>query len=100
MLLETVPSHVSYRKDSTGVVEEKFIIPTRIPSDLITAIDVGGLEDAEVVKLVEQQRDYKAYIKGILESAFKFEDWVEHSTGERPNVKWRTYKAANILKSD
>ena len=100
MLQETVPSHVSYLKESTGLAEDKFIIPTRIPSDLITAIDVGGLEDADIVKLVEQQRDYKAYIKGILEQAFKFEDWVEHSTGTRPTVKWRTYKAANILKSD
>jgi hypothetical protein len=100
MLYEATPSHISYKKDSTDTVEEKFILPTRVPSPLITAIDVGHLDEADVVKLTQLQRDYKEYVSNFISTMFKFEDWVEQTTGVRPNLKWRTYKVENVLKSD
>lgn len=100
MLYEATPSHISYKKDSTNTVESKFIIPTRVPSAHITAIDVGHLSEAEVVQLAQLQRDYKEYVANFLSTMFKFEDWVEQTTGIRPDVKWRTYKVENVLKSD
>lgn len=100
MLYQSTPTHISYKKDSTGLIEEKFILPTRVPSDLITALDISDLSESEIDNLTQLQRDYSSYIKSVFEQAFKFEDWVEHTTGERPTVKWRSYKVANILKSD
>lgn len=99
MLYESTPAHIEYLKAGASDPERKMIIPTSIPSDLVKAIDVTGLPDEEIVKLTQLQRDYKAYVRGVLESSFKFEDWVEHTTGERPDVKWRSYKVDGILKS-
>ncbi len=100
MLYQATPSHISYRKDSTGLVEEKFILPIYIPGELVTAIDIGDLPEPEVLKITQLQRDYSDYLAGIKRATFGFEDWVEHTTGEQIKPKWRSYKVANILKSD
>jgi len=100
MLYESTPSHISYKKDSTNTVETKFILPTRIPGAHITAIDVGHLTEDEVVQLTQLQREYKEYVSNFMSTMYKFEDWVEQTTGVRPELKWRTYKVENVLKSD
>lgn len=100
MLKQTVPTNILYQKTDGAPAEKKFILPIRIPSHLVYAVDLDGLSEQEVEDLVQLHVDHQQYIDGIIKSAFKFEDWVEHTTGTRPTVKWRSYHAAKIVECD
>lgn len=99
MLTESKVALIKY-EDSKGETTCREILPMSIPKDAIRAIDVSHLSFEEKTKLAEQVAEYKEYMANIIKSAFTFENWVDHSYGEVPDLKWRTFKVSKITEID
>lgn len=88
---------ISYQKDG-GVPEERVVVPSFVPTQTIKAIDVGGMNDVDVAEMVALASGYKEYYAALMNTAFNFETWVEHTHNKTVVPKWRSFKLANILK--
>ena len=96
-------NHVSYTRTTTtksgktGDKSERFVIPTRIPKDTVTVIDVSALTEDDRSVLVNALSEYQAYHKERMNAIMKFEDWYEHTQGIRPTtLHWRTLKESSV----
>jgi len=78
---------------------DRTIIPTRIPTNNIKALDVTGLNEDEVKELEVRVAEYAQYREAILAASFSFEDWSEITYGPATNgnIKWRTFDKDGIF---
>jgi hypothetical protein len=67
------------------------------PEKNITALDVTSLDQDSQQRLATLYEDYMTYRTEYAKSAFSFEDWAEHTTGARPDVKWRAFDKSRII---
>lgn len=97
-LNESEITSIVYTSAADGNTSARTIIPTSVPVlvDSIRAIDVSELTEAEQQTTASLVAEYKQYTKDYFKAMFKFEDWVEHSTGNSISPKWRTFKVSGI----
>ena len=95
-LIESSINLIDYTSDSTNETTKRVIIPMHVPFDNVRAIDVSLLEAAEQQTMVEMVVEYKQYIASVMATAYKFEDWAEHTKNVSVQPKWRTFKLANV----
>lgn len=99
-------AHIEYRRSTdlgggeVGEVTERWIIPTFIPTTNIKALDVSELSEEEQQKFAALWSQYQQYYREAAKTLFDFETWVEHTTDEKVDVKWRTFKSDNITLLD
>lgn len=96
-LTEATISTISYTKDS-GESSERTVIPMYVPqpAPVVRAIDVSELSvenQGQIEKLVQEYREYKDH---ITKTMFTFENWVAHTYNIDLDLKWRSFKLANI----
>lgn len=96
-------AHIEYTRSTDlgggnkGDVTDRHIIPTFIPKDFIKAIDVTELDDDERDNIQQLWEGYQEYYQNAVQTLFDFDQWVEHTTSQEPvELKWRTFKLANI----
>ena len=86
---------ISYTK-ADGEVVTRDVIPTQVPSDLVTTVDVTELSAEERDQMLSWITDYTTYVDNVLSTIFTLEDFIEQASNETPTVKWRRYYKANI----
>ncbi len=103
----SIPTHkltnISYKKRNhsyddgdpatvTETASDRTIIPTFVPNtDNFKAVDVSELSEEARAEMLNLLIEYREYYGERAKTIFSFEDWVEHTRGEKPNVKWRTF---------
>ncbi len=85
-----------YQKDG-GVPEQRMVVPSFIPKQVVTVIDVGDMNAQAAEEVMELMKGYQDYHNNLMNTAFNFETWVEHTQNKTITPKWRTFKWANIL---
>ena len=95
LLSEGTVSNITYTSDKKGITT-RAIVPVSVPKDCVRAIDVSELADDEQQHIAGLVSEYRQYISDIMQTSFKFEDWVEHTTGARIDPMWRSFKVTNI----
>lgn len=90
----TEGKEVNIRYMKTGELTERTIIPTTVPISNIKALDVTHLTEEQRATLARQHMEYRDYVRSLLSTVFKFEDWLEHTNQLDKNIeiKWRTFK--------
>lgn len=94
-LVENSITSIVY-ESSKQVTSARMILPTSIPKTTVTAIDLSEVDidmRQHIQQLAEQYSEYK---RNFLASMFNFETWVEHTTGETLNLKWRSFTLDKI----
>ena len=82
---------------SKGEITERYVIPTFVPTiSNIRALDVTDLSEDQRAALLALWNQYQEYYQTAVSLIFDFETWIEHSTNEQVEVKWRTFKPDNI----
>lgn len=74
----------------------RVVIPTLIPKQNVTTIDVTALTEKEQLEMSRLYQEYAEYYRNFMSNAFNFETWVEHTTSQSIAPKWRALKLANI----
>ena len=92
ILSESVVTTVMYKSDRTGKSSSRVIIPFTVPSDTVKAIDVDSLSPSDRANMASLVTGYLEYRNAHNAGMFKFEDWVEHTQGVRPETNWRMFK--------
>jgi hypothetical protein len=87
---------IMYQKDG-GVPEQRMVVPSFIPQQVVTVIDVGGMDTQAAEEVVGLMKGYQEYRTNLMNTAFNFETWVEHTQNKTITPKWRAFKWANIL---
>ena len=99
-LNEGLLTSIVYTSESKNETRTRSIVPVTVPKDSVRAIDVSALPKEEQELMASLVTGYKEYLAGIFAGSFKFEDWVEHTTGMEIAPAWRTFKVANIKVSE
>lgn len=99
-LSEGTLASIVYTSESKGETKARTIVPMTIPKDSVRAIDVSALSVEEQRMMVALVAEYKKYMDSVFVGTFKFEDWVEHTTGMEIHPTWRTFKVSNIQISE
>jgi hypothetical protein len=99
-LNEGVLTSIVYTSESKNETKTRSIVPVTVPKDSVRAIDVSALPTEEQELMATLVAGYKEYLAGIFTGTFKFEDWVEHTTGMEISPSWRTFKVSNIKVSE
>ena len=84
--------NIKYDKKDGSLITERKIIPTHIPDDFISAIEVTGLSDMKISEITEQQLAYKKYVELFKRNMFTFDDWVKHNNGDTSLIKYKRFK--------
>jgi hypothetical protein len=106
MLKENTLEKISYHKTERltdqvvhGELTHRVVIPTFVPAPKhsnVKAIDVTGLSESDQTDLLDAWNDYQDYLENQRKTMFGFEDFIEHTRGERIAVKWRTFKPEGL----
>lgn len=83
---------IKYDKGNGEPVTERYIIPTNIPVDYISAFDVSELNEDEQKSFNELYNQYLEYVELYKKRMFKFEDWLEHVNEDVGKLKYRRFK--------
>ena len=75
---------------------ERDVVPFNVAPKNIKAIDVSGLAADKQAVLVDRMVEYQEYLEERAKLNFNFEDWLEQSHQETPELKWRTFDPANV----
>ena len=92
------PINIEYVKEN-GETSTRTVIPTvNVPSN-IKAVDISNLSASEQEKFITLFEEYGKYVNQHMATMFKFQTWVEHTTGEHlegdmlgGTIPWRTFK--------
>lgn len=98
MLQNNALSHVRYTK-ADGEVTDRKVLLTFVPAPKhqnVKAIDVTGLSEADAEKLQGAWIEYQEYLENQRKTLFAFEDFVAQTLGDSPEIKWRTFKPAQL----
>lgn len=90
----------NFGEGSEGDVTERVIIPTRVPSRFVKALDVTKFTEEAREDLSKLLQEYTEYYTKQMQTIFSFEDWLEHTRGEGARVDpliWRTFVSSEIL---
>jgi hypothetical protein len=100
MLNEATIYDVRYTSIRDGEVSERTIIPTYVPKPVsnsnIKALDVSHLTAQEQVQMQTLLQEYEEYKKAFLARMFDFQTWLDHSTGQTFELKYRTFAQENL----
>lgn len=80
-LTENKLTTILYEK-LNGENTARVIIPTKVPADQITAIDVSDLTPIERERVQRMYEEYSEYVKTHMSTMFKFNEWIDHTYGE------------------
>lgn len=97
MLKENELATVRYTKGDE--VTDRNVIVTYVPTPKhqnVKAIDVSDLSEPEANSLLRSWNAYQEYLVAQRNTLFAFEDFVEHTEGYSPKVKWRTFKPSQL----
>lgn len=94
-LTENQLTTIVYEKES-GETSARVIIPTKVPTDLIKAIDLSELDPAERARMANLHEEYRQYVAAQLKTLLTFENWVDHSYNEEIKPKWRSFKVSGL----
>ena len=78
---------------------ERVVISTYVPAPKhanVKAIDVTDLPEDQQEATLEAWNEYQDYLEQQRKTLFAFEDFVQHTGRDLPDVKWRTFKPENI----
>jgi hypothetical protein len=92
--------NILYKKDNQETPEERVIVPTYVPPQVVKAIDVADLPAQESEELVALLREYQEYYSDHINKALNFEGWVEQTKNKTIIPKWRSFKLSNIIDSE
>jgi hypothetical protein len=86
--------NIEYDKQDGSIITERKIIPTNIPDDFISAIDVSSLNDKDIDNLIKSRLEYDQYAELFKKNMFKYSEWLEHTnqTEIKNNIKYRRFK--------
>ena len=87
---------IQYVNNSTGEQTNRQIISTTHILENIKAVDVTNLTDQDKQDVLQKYNDYTMYKQHALSKLFNFSEWITHTTGEKVDLKWRTFKINNI----
>ena len=94
MIQAYTPINIRYEKDS-GEVSTRTIIPTITVPQNIRAVDVTQLSEDGRTRITNFVKEYSEYVHNHLSSMFSLQDWIEHTSGEKIELSWRTFKRDN-----
>lgn len=105
-LKESQLENISYHKVEVrgkqvihGEYKPRVVIPTYVPAPKhanVKAIDVTDLPEEQQEAMLEAWNEYQDYLEQQRKTLFAFEDFVQHTGRDLPDVKWRTFKPENI----
>lgn len=90
---EAVEIVYTNRKKET---KERTVVPFNVAPVNVKAIDVTELSEAERQQMTVRMLEYQEYLEQRRQADFKFEDWLEQTHTEQPDIKWRTFDPANV----
>ena len=90
---EAVAIVYTNRKKETS---ERTVVPFNVAPVNVKAIDVTDLPEGEQQQMTSRMLEYQEYLEIIRSATFKFEDWLEMTHAETPDIKWRTFDPANV----
>jgi len=85
---------IQYDKQDGSIITERKIIPTSIPNDFISALEVTDLSESEVSNINTARAEYNSYVELFKKNMFTFENWLEHTnqTDVKSNLKYKRFK--------
>jgi hypothetical protein len=95
-LTENQITSIVYESQGKQDVTTRVILPVSLPSDLIRAIDLSDVEPAERERIAKLHAEYREYRDRMMSTMFNFETWVEHTTGDKIEPKWRAFKQSGL----
>jgi len=105
-LKENQLESISYHKTEVlgkqvihGEVTHRVVIPTYVPSPKnlnVKAIDVTDLSEEQREEMLTAWNEYQEYLEQQRRTLFAFDDFIEHTGRELPDIKWRTFKPSQI----
>lgn len=87
---------IKYHKTDNDDVEIRTIIPTIIPDDFISAIEVTGLNESEIDNISILRDQYHDYVKQYKSNMFTFAKYLDHMNIPDPNIKYKRFKLDKI----
>ena len=85
---------IEYTKINNEISNHE-IIPTNIPEDYISAIDVTHLNEDEISELTSNRSQYNQYLDLRKMKQLTFDEWLEHSN-IKYDIKYRRFKLHQI----
>jgi hypothetical protein len=95
MNTKCIPVDIEYTKDSGERSTRRIIPAVTIPSN-IRALDVSDLNESDQNHMCDLYLQYQQYVDTHARTLFAFQEWVEHTSGEQLQYKWRTFKSSNM----
>lgn len=87
---------IQYRKSEEDV-SNRVIIPSFVPKQNVTAIDVTDLSDTERDDVLHQWNEYQAYKKQQMSQLFTFDHFIEQTFPlSEVKAKWRTFDMSKM----
>lgn len=85
---------IQYDKQDGSIITERKIIPTSIPNDFISALEVTDLSESAISDINKARAEYNDYVDLFKKNMFTFENWLEHTnqTGVKSNLKYKRFK--------
>ncbi len=109
MLKENTLANISYHKITsdkktgidieTGEYTHRVIIPTYVPQPKnmnVKGIDVTDLTETDAEALLGMWQEYQTYLNNQRKTLFAFDEFIEHVGGTSSEIKWRTFKPAQL----
>ncbi len=84
---------------SAGEYTHRVIIPTYVPQPKnmnVKGIDVTDLTETEASELLGIWQEYQTYLNNQRKTLFAFDEFIEHVGGTSSEIKWRTFKPAQL----
>lgn len=81
------------RKDEVTI---RTIIPTFVPHQTVSALDISELTPDEQTETVALFSEYSEYHKQAHAAIFNFQTWVEHTKNKTIDVKFRNFQIENL----